>query len=214
MSSLTDSNPDLEARHTRGPLGLVLIGPPGVGKGTQAARLREEFGLAHIATGDLLRDHRARDTELGRQAAAHMEAGRLVPDDLVVAMVEQRIRDTDRFLLDGFPRTLAQAHALTELLRGADRTLSAVVLVEAPDEIVQERIAARQDGRDDDAPETVRRRLEIFHRTTGPVIAYFEGRGLLQRIDAARPIEEVYENARRLLTALSKADAQRVTIQR
>jgi adenylate kinase len=87
-------------------LGLILIGPPGVGKGTQAARLEEEFDLAHIATGDLLRDHRARGTELGRQAAEHMAAGRLVPDDLVVAMVEERLRESPRFVLDGFPRTL------------------------------------------------------------------------------------------------------------
>lgn len=149
-----------------GALGLVLIGPPGVGKGTQAARLREEFGLVHIATGDLLREHRAQGTELGRRAAEHMAAGGLVPDELVVAMVEERLRQAPRFLLDGFPRTLDQAHALAGLLRATNRELTAVVAVDAPDDVVIERIAGRQDGRDDDAPETVRRRLEIFHRTT------------------------------------------------
>jgi adenylate kinase len=184
-------------------VGLVLIGPPGVGKGTQAARLREEFGLEHIATGDLLRDHCSRGTALGRAASEHMDAGRLVPDELVVAMVEERIRESPRFLLDGFPRTLAQAHALTELLERMDRALTAAVLVDAPDEVVIDRIAGRNEGRADDSPATVRRRLIVFHKNTAPVIGYYEQLGLLHRIDAARPVEEVYAEAYRLLTALA-----------
>ena len=133
-------------------IGLVLIGPPGVGKGTQAARLRDEFGLEHIATGDLLRDHCARGTALGRAASEHMNAGRLVPDDLVVAMVEERIEASPRFLLDGFPRTLAQAEALTEMLQRHDLTLTAAVFVDAPDEVVIDRIAGRRFARDRAAP--------------------------------------------------------------
>lgn len=187
------------------PLGLVLIGPPGVGKGTQAAMLVAEFGLAHIATGDLLRDHRVRGTELGRQAAEHMAAGRLVPNEIVVAMVEERLRESPRFVLDGFPRTLDQAHALAGLLPATNRELTAVVFVDAPDDVVVERIAGRQDGRDDDAPETVLRRLELFHRSTAPVIDFYERQGVLERIDAGRPIDDVYEDARRLLTQLSGA---------
>ena len=184
------------------PIGLILIGPPGVGKGTQAARLRDEFDLAHIATGDLLREHRARDTELGRRASEYMTAGGLVPDDLVVAMVQERIAASPRFVLDGFPRTVPQAHALAEVLRGAGRELTAVVFVDAPDEVVIERIAGRADGRDDDDVETVRRRLALFHRSTGPVIDYYAELGLLHRVDAALPIGEVYEAARALLTRL------------
>ena len=184
-------------------IGLVLIGPPGVGKGTQAARLREEFGLEHIATGDLLRDHCARGTELGQAASEHMTAGRLVPDELVVAMVEEQIQESPRFLLDGFPRTLAQAHALTDLLERAGRTLTAAVLVDAPDEVVIDRIAGRKEGRADDSPATVRRRLIVFHKNTAPVIGYYEELGLLRRIDAARPVEEVYAEAYELLTALA-----------
>jgi adenylate kinase len=199
---------DPAERDSNTELGLVLIGPPGVGKGTQAAKLRDEFGLTHIATGDLLREHRARDTELGRQAAERMNAGKLVPDELVIAMVEQRIGETARFLFDGFPRTLAQAEALAELLRVANRELTAAVLIDAPDDVVLERIAGRDDGRDDDAPETARRRLELFHRTTAPVVAYYRRLGLLRRIDAAQPVETVYEDARLLLTALS-GDAPR-----
>jgi adenylate kinase len=184
-------------------LGLVLIGPPGVGKGTQAAMLREEFALAHIATGDLPREQRARGTKLGKQAAELMDAGRLVGDELVVAMVEERLRESPRFLLNGFPRTLSQADALAELLDKIDRRLTAAVLVETPDEVVMERIAGREDDRDDDVPETVRRRLQVFHRTTGPVIDYYGELGLPRRIDATRPIDEVYEDARDLLRTLS-----------
>ncbi|MGH2969914.1 MAG: adenylate kinase [Solirubrobacteraceae bacterium] len=186
-------------------LGLVLIGPPGVGKGTQAARLVEEFALAHIATGDLLREHRARGTELGRQAAEHMADGRLVPDELVVAMVMERLRESPRFVLDGFPRTLEQAHALADLLSATDRELTAVVFIDAPDDVVIERIAGRRDGRDDDAPETVRRRLQVFHRTTAPVIDFYDGQGVLERIDAYGPVDDVYEATHRLLTRLSGA---------
>jgi adenylate kinase len=182
--------------------GLVLIGPPGVGKGTQAAQLRDEFGLAHIATGDLLRAHRAQRTELGRQAATYMSDGRLVPDGLVVAMVHERIRESPRFVLDGFPRSLAQARALAEVLLVERRRLTAAVFVEAPDEIVIERIAGRDEGRDDDNAATVRRRLEVFHRSTAPVIAYYEVLGILHRIDAARPIDEVYADTQRLLSRL------------
>jgi len=182
--------------------GLVLIGPPGVGKGTQAAQLRDEFGLAHIATGDLLRAHRGQGTELGRQAATYMSDGRLVPDGLVVAMVQERIRESPRFVLDGFPRSLAQARALAEVLLVERRRLTAAVFVEAPDEIVIERIAGRDEGRDDDNAATVRRRLEVFHRSTAPVIAYYEVLGILHRIDAARPIDEVYADTQRLLSRL------------
>ena len=192
-------------------LGLVLIGPPGVGKGTQATRLRDEFGLAHIATGDLLREHRARGTQLGQQATAYMTNGELVPDSLVVAMVQERLTASPRFLLDGFPRTLPQAHALTHVLKLKGSQLTAAVLVEAPDDVVVERIAGREDGRDDDTPETVRKRLDVFHRATAPVIHYYEALGLLHRIDAARPIADVYADARRLLGALSEASQKTMT---
>ena len=192
--------------HRAGQLGLILIGPPGVGKGTQAARLREEFDLAHIATGDLLRRHRAEDTALGREASGYMSTGRLVPDELVVAMVRERIDASPRFLLDGFPRTLEQAHALAELLERAGRDLSAAVFIDAPDEIVVERIAGRADGRDDDNVETARRRLRLFHHSTGPVIEYYRSLGRLHRIDASRPIADVYEDARALLFTLSRGD--------
>ena len=184
-------------------LALVLIGPPGVGKGTQAGQLRQEFGVAHIATGDLLREHRSKGTELGRQASEYLTTGRLVPDELVVAMVRERIEASRRFLLDGFPRTLAQSVALDELLTLTDRRLTAVVFIDAPDEIVIERIAGRDDDRDDDDVATVRRRLEQYHRNTAPVIDHYERLGLLHRIDASRPIPDVYADTRALLATLT-----------
>ena len=137
-----------------------------------------------------------------------MTTGRLVPDELVLAMVQERIAASRRFLLDGFPRTLAQAHALTGALAQSGREFTAVIFVDAPDETVIERIAGRADGRDDDDVDTVRRRLQLFHASTAPVIDHYAREGRLHRIDAARPIEAVYEDAHALLARLSEARAK------
>src|SRR3954449_3821783 len=127
-------------------LNLILLGPPGAGKGTQAGRLRDDFGLPYIGTGDLLREHRANETELGNKAKEYMAAGRLVPDDLVIAMILEKIEDEgdDGFLLDGFPRTVAQADALAEELERLSRRLTAALLVEAPDSTVVQRLSGRR----------------------------------------------------------------------
>jgi adenylate kinase len=204
-------------------LNLVLLGPPGSGKGTQAGPLCQELGLPYIATGDLLRAHRKRDTELGREAARYMAAGQLVPDELVIAMILERLEDNGHgFLLDGFPRTLAQAQALSETLE-----ITAALLVDAPDDAIVDRIGGRRqcpnghvyhvvfeppkregicdrDGlplsrRDDDAPETVRERLRVYHELTEPVIGYYEQRDVLLRADGTRPPADVQ---RELLAAL------------
>jgi adenylate kinase len=173
---------------------LVLIGAPGAGKGTQAETLRDDLGLCHLATGDLLRQHRANQTDLGHQAAAFMDAGRLVPDELVVSMLLDAlpadVREGRRgFLLDGFPRTLAQADRLDGTLRSAGLELTAVVLLAVDDELIVERLAGR--GRSDDAPETVRRRLATFHEATESLIGHYEQRGLLRRVDGMRTPAEV-----------------------
>ena len=120
-------------------LNLILLGPPGAGKGTQAARLRDDFGLPYIGTGDLLREHRANETELGNKAKEYMAAGKLVPDELVIEMILEKIEDEgdDGFLLDGFPRSVPQADALAEALERNDRRLTAALLVEAPDSVVR-----------------------------------------------------------------------------
>jgi adenylate kinase len=171
-------------------LNLILLGPPGAGKGTQAARLREDFDLAYIATGDLLREHVKEETALGREAKGYMDEGKLVPDDLVIAMILDKIEKNgdDGFLLDGFPRNVAQADALGEELDRRGRRLTAALLVDAPDDVVIQRLSGRRqcanghlyhvdfdppkhDGvcdqcgkplhqRDDDRPEVIRKRLE------------------------------------------------------
>jgi adenylate kinase len=167
---------------------VALLGPPGSGKGTQAERLRDGFGFIALATGDLLRSARATDTELGRRAAEHMDRGGLVPDALIVAMIRTAIGDLDgkSVLLDGFPRTMAQADALADVLEAHGRELSAVILIELPDEEVVERISRRRHGREDDRPETVRERLHVYHRQTEPLVAYYAERGLLRRVDGAK----------------------------
>ncbi|RME76784.1 MAG: adenylate kinase, partial [Planctomycetota bacterium] len=199
---------------------LILIGPPGAGKGTQAKRLAARFGIPHISTGDMLREAVREGTELGRKAEAYMREGALVPDDLVIAMVIERLGRPDAargFLLDGFPRTRAQAEALDRELERAGIALDAVVLIEVPDEQILERItgrrldpetgeiyhvtfrppppeiASRLVQRSDDTEQACRKRLEKYHAETAPVIPYYEERGLLRRVDGTGSPDEVTE---------------------
>jgi adenylate kinase len=216
-------------------LNLILLGPPGAGKGTQAERLSEDFGLPHISTGDMLRAHVAEDTELGRRAKSYMDAGELVPDEVIVGMIVERIDEPDArdgFLLDGFPRNEEQAMALDDALSRLDRQLTAVLLIEVPDEEVVQRLAGRrvcvknpthiyhvdfdppkhegvcdQDGsrliqRDDDREETIRRRLEVYHSQTEPLIGFYDAAGLLRRVDGRRSPDEVHAHARATVATL------------
>lgn len=180
---------------------ITLLGPPGSGKGTQAERLGEEHGFVALATGDLLREARAADTDLGRQASEYMDRGDLVPDDLIVAVIRDELASLDEkpVLLDGFPRTVAQADALAGVLEDRDRALTAVVLIDVPHDVVVERISKRHQGREDDNPETVRERLRVYHRETEPLIAYYEERGLLRRVDGAGDPDAVWVQVRAAL---------------
>jgi adenylate kinase len=161
---------------------IVLLGPPGSGKGTQAEHLRED-GWLTLSTGDLLREARSQGTELGGKAAEYMDRGDLVPDDLIVALIGDELegRDGESIVLDGFPRTVAQADALAGALEPRGRELTSVVLIDVPDDVVTERISGR--GREDDNPETVRERLHVYHDETEPLIEYYEQRDLLRRVD-------------------------------
>jgi adenylate kinase len=213
-------------------LNLILLGPPGAGKGTQAARLREDFGLAYIGTGDLLREHKNNETELGLKAKAYMDNGDLVPDELVIAMILDKVEDEgdDGFLLDGFPRTVGQADALTQEFEKLGRRLTAALLVDAPDEVVLQRLSGRrqcsnghlyhvefdppkhpdvcdQDGkplfrRKDDEPETISKRLATYHKQTEPLRDYYEERGYLRRFDGTRDKTEVHDHIRATLATL------------
>ena len=163
---------------------LILIGPPGAGKGTQAVRLRDELGLVHLSTGDLLRDHMARATELGARVTRFMDSGRLVPDALVTELLLSELPPS-RFLLDGFPRTPAQADALAEV-----REISAAVLLDVPDAAVIDRLAGR--GREDDRAEVVAERLRVYHEQTEPLVEYYAALGLLRRVDGSGTPDEVF----------------------
>jgi adenylate kinase len=177
---------------------VALLGPPGSGKGTQAARLRNELRFVALATGDLLREARSEGTDLGRRASEYMDRGELVPDELIVAMMRDAIAKLDGtpILLDGFPRTVAQADALADALASRGRQLTDVVLVDVPDDVVVERISGRQQGRADDRPETVRERLRVYHSETEPLVAYYGERGLLRRVDGGQDEEAVAEAVR------------------
>jgi adenylate kinase len=178
---------------------LVLFGPPGSGKGTQAARLSQDLGFTPLATGDLLRAARAEGTELGERAAEYMDRGDLVPDELIVAMVGDAITHAgdEPILLDGFPRSVPQADALAEVLVGEGRELTGAILIDVPDDEVAARISGRAQGRRDDDPETVRERLRVYHDETEPLVAYYDERGLLRRVDGRGDPDAVYEQVRR-----------------
>jgi adenylate kinase len=214
---------------------LVLLGPPGAGKGTQAERLIEDFDLPYYATGNILREAVENGTELGKQAKEFMDAGKLVPDDLICAVIAERLdsgQADDGFLLDGFPRTIGQAQMLEQALDKRGRALTAVLLIDAPDEEVVRRLSGRrtcvknghvyhvefdppknegvcdQDGsrliqRDDDKPETVQNRLAVYHEQTEPLILWYGERGLLRRFDGTRTPEEVHSHIRATLATLA-----------
>jgi adenylate kinase len=215
-------------------LNLILFGPPGAGKGTQAERLRSDFQLPYIATGDMLRANVKDGTELGKKAKEFMDAGELVPDDVIVAMAAERLQQEDAqdgFILDGFPRTTDQAKALSKQLAELGRRVTAVLLIDVPDQELVRRLSGRrvcvkaghnyhvdfdppkhdevcdQDGsrlvqRDDDKPEVVERRLHVYHDQTEPVIDYYDQQGILRRVDGTRGAAEVHDHIRAVIATL------------
>ncbi len=175
---------------------IVFLGPPGAGKGTQAARLAARFGLAAVATGDIFRANVAQRTPLGKAAQRYMDRGDLVPDEVVIGMVRERLAEPDcgdGFLLDGFPRTVAQAQALDRHLAALGAPLDAVVFFDVAEGELFQRLAGRsvELGRSDDGERTIRHRLEVFATKTRPLIHYYMRRRLLAMVDAVGPVDEV-----------------------
>lgn len=204
---------------------IVLLGGPGAGKGTQAQRLVAEYGVAHISTGDLLRAAIKNGTELGAQAKSYMDKGQLVPDELVVNLVEERLADDDAqkgFILDGFPRNTAQAVVLDSELKDMGLALDAAVLVDVDPDVIVKRLSSRRTckncgytapagvdvcprcggemyQRDDDKPETIQHRLDVYQTQTAPLIEYYKGHGLLKTVNGEQAVDDVYKDMKEQL---------------
>ncbi|MCC6106414.1 MAG: adenylate kinase [Coriobacteriaceae bacterium] len=204
---------------------IVLLGGPGAGKGTQAQRLVAEYGVAHISTGDLLRAAIKNGTELGKQAKSYMDKGQLVPDELVVNLVKERLADDDAqkgFILDGFPRNTAQAVVLDSELKDMGLALDAAVLVDVDPDVIVKRLSSRRTckncgytapagvdvcprcggemyQRDDDKPETIQRRLDVYQTQTAPLIEYYKGHGLLKTVNGEQAVDDVYKDMKEQL---------------
>ena len=206
-------------------MNIVLLGAPGAGKGTQAQKLVEEFGVAHISTGDLLRAAVKAESKLGRAAKSYMDEGKLVPDKLVIDLVKDRLDSDDArrgFILDGFPRNTAQAVSLDSELSELGRSLDGALLVDVAPEVIVKRLSTRRTcrncgytgteadvkcprcggemyQRDDDKPETIQHRLDVYQSQTAPLVDYYRGHGILKSVDGDRPVDEVYADVKKVL---------------
>lgn len=171
---------------------LIFLGPPGAGKGTQAQLLSELYSIPHISTGDILRSAVNEQSPLGQKAKGYMDRGELVPDDLIIDLIRERLNRADTkegWMLDGFPRNVSQAAFLDKLLEELNSNIDSVLYLEVPDEVLVQRLLAR--GRKDDNESTIRRRLEVYHQDTVPLVEYYKEHGILQTIDGDREMEEV-----------------------
>ncbi len=189
-------------------LNIVLFGPPGAGKGTQSAKIIESHSLIHIATGDLFRKHIGENTELGKLAKSFMDAGNLVPDEVVIGMVEDKIQenlDANGFIFDGFPRTVNQAEALDKMLERHGLAISGMVALEVPEDELKVRIKerAKTSGRiDDQDDEKINNRIQVYNRETSPVADYYRNQGKFTAINGVGSIESIYEEINSAITSL------------
>ena len=185
-------------------MNILLLGPQGSGKGTQATRISAEYGIPHIATGDMLRAAIAAETPLGQRVKPILESGQLVPDEVMIELIRDRLQGEDTrggFVLDGFPRTPVQAEALDAMLRDLDRELRVVFELQIPDEVAIARLLnrAQLENRPDDTPEAIRQRLELYHRETEPLVEHYRAQGILVGIHAEAPPNEVFHEIQQAL---------------
>ena len=191
---------------------IVLFGPPAAGKGTQAKRIHEKHGIAHLSTGDMLRAAIAAETEIGKKAKAVMDKGQLVPDEIVVGIIAERIAEPDcakGFVLDGFPRTVNQAKALDDMLAGKGRAVGVVIVMEVDEAALLKRVENRaadakakgEPVRSDDDPETFKKRLAVYKAETAPILPYYEGQGKIRRVNGMNSIGEVAAQIDAILAA-------------
>ena len=189
-------------------MNILIVGVQGSGKGTQAKRIAAEYGLAHIATGEMFRAAIGAGTPLGREVEPYLSQGLLVPDELTVGLIRERLDDDDAangFILDGFPRNLAQADALDEMLREVERELDIVFELQIRDEVAAERLRKRaaEEGRADDTPDAIERRIETYHRETAPVVERYRTQGIVVGIHGERSINEVFAEIQQALDHLA-----------
>ncbi len=192
-------------------MNIILLGPPGAGKGTQAKILQKAYGIIQLSTGDMLRSSVASGSKLGQQAKAVMDSGNLMPDGIMTQIISQRIEQTDcinGFILDGFPRTTEQALALEDMLESSDKVLDFVIEIVVDDEILVDRIKSRveemsqEDRRSDDNVETLRKRLGIYHEQTAPILPFYRERGMLNQVDGMMSITEVSNKIKQIVTTV------------
>ena len=187
-------------------MNLIFLGPPGAGKGTQAKIVQVNLSLVQVSTGDMLREAVDRGTELGKKAKSYMDAGDLVPDEVVVGIIEDRIKEPDcknGFILDGFPRTIDQAKALDEILARNNMQIDHVVNFTVPDEERVNRLLnrAKEEGRTDDTPDAIKNRLNVFKEKTHPLVEYYEKTGKLRNVDGVGSVDEIAERTRETIKA-------------
>lgn len=189
-------------------MNIILFGPPGAGKGTQAKKIKAHFNIPHLSTGNIFRYNIKNQTELGKKVKSILDAGELVPDETVVALVVDELKKPeyeDGYILDGFPRTVAQAESLDSFLAKKDDSIDAFVTLIVPEQELIERILSREEGRSDDTPEKIKKRLEVYREETEPVFKHYQKQGAVIEIDGVGSVEEIF---RRIKKALNQVKAQ------
>jgi len=181
---------------------IVIFGPPGAGKGTQAKLISEEYDIPHLSTGEIFRSAIKNETELGKEVKAILDAGELVPDDKVVALVKEKLKESKYdggYILDGFPRTVPQAEAFDQILNEKGKRLDVFLQLDVPEEELVKRILSRGEGRSDDTPQKVKNRLKIYQKETQPVLDYYKKQDVVKKIDGVGSIKEIFNRIKRVL---------------